>query len=97
MVYSPRIISTPGTFTVALNDRIILVEAAVGTIVLPASAVKVNPVTIIGGSSTIFGSANAILMPNGVETIDGLTSTTLTSNYQSVTLLPLAAGGWLIP
>jgi hypothetical protein len=96
LVYSPRIISTPGTFTVAVNDRVVLVEAAAGTIVLPASATKVNPVTIIGGSSTIFGSANAILLPNGAEKIDGLDSTTLTGNYQSITLLPLAAGGWLV-
>ena len=96
LVYLPRIISTPGTFTVAVNDRIILVEASAGTIVLPASATKVNPVTIIGGSSTIFGSNNAILLPNGIETVDGLSSVTLTGNYQSITLLPLAAGGWLV-
>ena len=80
----------------AANDRVILVEAAAGTIVLPASATKVNPVTIIGGASTIFGSANAVLMPNGSEKIDGLSSATLTGNYQSITLLPLAAGGWLV-
>ncbi len=96
LVYSPRIISTPGTFTVAVNDRVILVEASAGTIVFPASATKVNPVTIIGGASTIFGSANAILLPNGAEKIDGLASVTLTGNYQSITLLPLAAGGWLV-
>lgn len=96
LVYLPRVILTPGTFTVAVNDRIILVEQHVGTIVLPPASTKVNPVTIIGGSSTIFGSNNAILLPNGVETIDGLLSATLTGNYQSITLLPLAGGSWLV-
>lgn len=96
IVYNPRIITLPGTFTVGLLDRIILVEAPAGTIVLPASASKLNPVTIIGGTGTIFGSNNAILTPNGSEHIDGMALVTLTGNYQTATLLPLAAGGWLI-
>ena len=96
IVYQPRVISAPGNFTVALNDRIILVEEPASTIFLPSAATKVNPVTIIGGAGSIFGSHNAVLLPNGGDTIDGLSPVTLTGNYQSITLLPLAGGNWLI-
>jgi hypothetical protein len=96
LVQSPRIITLAGPVTVANSDRIILIEAPVGTIVLGAATAKVNPVTIIGGAGSIFGSNNAVLLPYGGDTIDGLSSTTLTGNYQSITLLPLAAGGWLV-
>lgn len=95
-MYRPRVISTPGTFTVGVSDRIILVDAPAGTIVLPLASAKVNPVTIIGNAGSIFGSNNAILLPAGGDTIDGLTSTTLTGNYQAITLLPLAGGNWLV-
>lgn len=96
IVFNPRIIGSPGNITVGVNDRIILIEASVPSIILPAAATKVNPVTIIGGGSTIFGSNTAILIPSGGELISGLSRTTLVSNYQSITLLPLAAGGWLM-
>ena len=94
--FNPRIISSPGNITVGVNDRIILIEASVPSIILPAAATKVNPVTIIGDGSTIFGSNTAILIPSSGELISGLSRTTLVSNYQSITLLPLAAGGWLM-
>lgn len=95
-VLKPRIISVFGAFTVSSTDRIILVDNPAGTIYLPAAANKVNPVTIIGNSSTIFGSANSLILPNGAETISGLLMTTLTANYQAITLLPLPGGGWLM-
>ena len=96
IVQSPRVISATGNFTVGVTDRIILVEAAASTIFLPAGATKLNPVTIIGDAGTIFGSNNAVLLPNGSETISSLARLTLTGNYQSITLLPLAAGGYLV-
>jgi hypothetical protein len=74
-----------------------VIEANVPTITLPASATKLNPVTIIGNASGIFSVHNAVFAPNGSEKIDGLsTPPSLTTDYQSITLLPLAAGGWLI-
>jgi hypothetical protein len=95
-VYAPRVITTAAAFTVGAIDRVILVDQAVGTIFLPSSATKLSPVTIIGNAPSVFGSGNAVLQPNGTETIDGLSSVTLTGNYQSVTLLPLSGGGWLV-
>lgn len=97
IVYNPRIINTTGTVTVGISDRIILIEANVPNINLPPASTKVNPVTIIGNAAGIFSTASATLTPNGSEKIDGqATNPVLTNDYQSITLLPLSAGGWLI-
>jgi hypothetical protein len=97
IILLPRIITVTGNITVAVTDRIILIGASVSVINLPASATKVNPVTIIGNATGIFSSHNATLTPNGAELIDGLAANpVLTADYQSITLLPLAAGGWLV-
>ena len=97
ITFLPRIISAPvASITVAVGDSIILIGAAVTTIDLPASATKLNPVTIVGNASGIFSSNNSTLIPNGTEKIDGLSTLTMTQDYQSITLLPLAAGGWLV-
>lgn len=93
--YNPRIISAPGDIAVAVTDRLILIGAAVGNINLPASATKDGPVTIIGNAAGIFSANNSTLVPNGTEKINGLAvNPVLANDYQSITLLPLAAGGW---
>ena len=96
IVFSPRIITTVGAITVAVTDLIILIGANVSTITLPASVTKINPVTIIGNAAGIFSVHNSTITPNGAETIDGLATLVLTADYQSITLYPLAAGGWRV-
>lgn len=97
IVQQPRIISSVGNITVATTDLIILIEVSVPVINLPASATKLNPVTIIGNATGIFSSNNSTVTPNGSEKIDGLSSNpVLTQDYQSITLLPLSTGGWLV-
>jgi hypothetical protein len=97
IVRSPRIISAPtATVTVAVDDLIILIGAAVTNINLPASATKTSPLYIIGNAVGIFASNNATVNPNGAETIDGAASVLLSNDYQCLTLYPLVAGGWRI-
>jgi hypothetical protein len=96
IVFLPRIITTVGGITVATTDRLILINVNVATITLPSAASKVNPVTIIGNASGIFSTHNSVITPNGGDTIDGLATTTLTTDYQSITLYPLAAGNWRV-
>ena len=95
-VNAPRVITSYSAFTVNPADRVVLIEAAVGTVFLPAAATKLNPVTIIGAISTIFGSGNAVLLPTSPELVNSFARYTMTSNFQSLTLLPLAGGGWVI-
>lgn len=97
LVKGPRLITAPGDITVAITDRIILIGAAVGNINLGASALQLCPVTIIGNAAGIFSVNNSTLVPNGTEKIDNLAvNPVLNTDYQSLTLLPLAAGGWRI-
>lgn len=97
IVYNPRIISTVGNVSVSVGDRIILINVNVPHINLPPSATKTNPVTIIGNAAGIFSVSNSTLTPSGSEKIDGLaTNPVLTGDYQSITLLPLATGGYLV-
>ena len=97
IVQSPRVISSSGTLTIATTDTVVLVGAATPVIKLPASATKVSAVTIIGNAAGIFSTTHATLTPNGGELINGLASNpVLTADYQSITLLPLAAGGWRV-
>jgi hypothetical protein len=95
ITFLPRSVTAPGNISINVGDRIVLIQANVGTITLPASATKLNPVTIVGNASGIFSTHNALINPNGAEKIDGLSSVTLQSDYQSITLLPLVSGGWV--
>ena len=96
IIFLPRIISGSGNITVATTDLTILIGASVPVINLPASATKLNPVTIIGNASGIFSTHNSTVTPNGAETIDGLSTVVLNNDYQAITLFPLAAGGWRV-
>lgn len=90
-----RVISSSGSFTIAALDRFVYVQAPAPTIVMPACATKLCPVTIYGAASTVFGSNSSTIVPNGVETINGAASQVLNQNYESVTLMPLASGGYV--
>jgi len=96
IIQSPRIINGAGNITINVVDTVVLIQASAPIINLPAAATKPSPVTIIGNAAGIFSSNNSVLTPNGAEKIDGLSTVTLTTDYQVVTLVPLAAGGWVI-
>jgi len=93
---APRVISSPGNITVAATDNVIMVQANVGTIVLPACATKQGPVRIMGAASGNFGTNNCVVIPNGVETLSGLGSLVLRTNYQVASFYPMSSGGYVI-
>ena len=93
---APRIISTPGSFTVAVSDAVILVKANAPVITLPLSSSKVGPVQIVGAATGIFSSHNAAVTPTGGDTISGLTGVTLAADYEALQLYPLASGGYVV-
>jgi hypothetical protein len=93
---APRTITAIGSFAINTTDTLVLVQASTPTITLPASATKASAVTIVGNASGIFSSRHAVVVPNGGELIDGLSTVTLQNDYQSITLVPLAAGGWVV-
>lgn len=96
LIQAPRIISAVGNITVSTTDRIIIIQASVPIITLPASITKLNPVTIVGGAVGIFSTFNSTLTPNGSEKIDGLTpNPVLQGDFQAITLVPIAFG-WII-
>ena len=90
-----RIITSPGNITVTSTDQIIIVQVSVPNINLPTSVGRTARLTILGNAAGIFSSNNSLIVPNGSEKIDGLNNVTLTVDYQSIVLLPLAAGGWI--
>ena len=95
IIQSPRSITNTGNITIATTDTIVLIGASVPDIILPAAASQSSPVTIVGSTSGIFSNHNSVLVSNGSDTIDGSTlGATLTSDFQSIMLLPLSTG-WL--
>jgi hypothetical protein len=96
LIQGPRIVNGAGGITINVVDTTVFIQASVPTISLPAAATKPSPVTIVGNAAGIFSAHNSIIDPNGAETIDGLSTVTLTVDYQTVTLIPLATGGWVI-
>jgi hypothetical protein len=90
-----RIITSPGNITVTSTDQIIIVQVSVPNINLPTSVGRTARLTILGNAAGIFSSNNSLIVPNGSEKIDGLNNVTLTVDYQSIVLQPLAAGGWV--
>ena len=95
-LYPPVIVTTSGTYTIAptqfgdtLSER-----SVAGNFQLPPAASRANqPVGIadIAGNAATF---NQTILPFGSETIMGLSSIVLTSNYEGVTLWPIPTGGW---
>lgn len=92
-IASPRLITTPGSFTVTTLDTNILISVPAPTITVPLSSTKKGKIYIYGAASTIFASNNSVLVCTGGETINGAATRTLTTNYQSIVLFPIPAGG----
>jgi hypothetical protein len=93
---APRVINVTGTITVATTDSVLLIQASVPTIRLPASSTKPFPVKILGAATGIFSTHNSIVMPTGLETISGQASVSLNVDYQVATFYPLPTGGYVV-
>lgn len=92
-----RVINTNAAVTILTTDSYVEVTVSVTVINLPASSLMLWPVRIFGaGSSGVFGTGNAVITPNGAQTISGQSSFTLGTNYQTVKLIPLSTGGWFL-
>lgn len=98
LVRAPVSVTGGGTTTIAatsFGDVLVNVNSAV-TIQLPSALLAVRfgvpqSVVDIGG----FANANNItILPFGSESIMGLSSIKLTSNFGGITLWPIATGGW---
>lgn len=95
-VAAPRVISVAGNITIAAADAVVLIQATVGTITMPACATKQGPVRIFGAASGFFGTAGSVILFNGTEKADGLGTITLGNDYQSIGLQPLSSGGYVV-
>lgn len=95
-VPTPRTITVPGSFTVAADDSVILIEASAPTITIPLSASKFGPVKIMGAAASIFSAANSVVVFTGGENASGITAFTLNVDYQVLWLYPLTAGGYIL-
>ena len=93
-VPTPRTVVS-GSFTVAVADTTILVKGSSPTIVLPLSSTKTGIVRIFGDAATVFGSVAALVIATSPDTISGLGTVTLTTNYQVMAFYPLSSGGYL--
>ncbi len=87
-INGPRSNLAPGSFTVHATDNLIFVQFSAPTITMPLASTKVGPVKIIGANSTIFGSNNSVVVFSGGELCSGLSSFTLNTNWQVVTMYP---------
>lgn len=96
-LWGPKTLTTAAAYTVTATDHVLLVTGSLGTITMPLSSTRTWPqTTVIGAASTIFGGANTVIVRSGSDTFSGLTSLTLTNNFQSVTFYALASGGYVI-
>lgn len=97
LIQQPTIISNSSGYLVSTIDTLILVIGNTPGITLPDSTSKTSPVTIVGAATGIFSANNMTLFTQNSQLIDGLASGSivLTTDYQSITLVPLASGGWV--
>lgn len=93
---TPTTLTAPGNYTVSASDRMVLVQANVGTIVMPSGTVRTGNVVIAGATSLNFGTNKCVLLPTAPDTFSGLSQITLGTNYQSIALYALASGGYLV-
>lgn len=91
-----RVISTPGAVTILAADALVEITVSVSVINLPASSLKLWPVRIAGNAAGVFSTKNSVVTPNGTDKISGASSLTLTIDYQTINLIPLASGGWVL-
>ena len=91
-----NITSVTGTYTVADNDEVLIVNTLLGAldVDLPAASGQAGRVLVIIDSRGNFGTNACSVDPNGTEMIDGTsTSLALNTNYQGVTIV-CDGSGW---
>lgn len=89
------VVSKTTTYSVAATDDVVLCSGSAFTVTLPAaSALSGRVITIKKTDSTL---ANIITIARaGSDTIDGATSTTLNTQYESVTLVSDGTSAWSV-
>lgn len=98
LISEPRIITAAGDVTVADDDLAIYMQQTVPQavdILLPPSADKTGPVYICDANG-VSGANNFRLVPDGAETIVGLTEYFINANYMSLNLRPVSGQGWVL-
>lgn len=97
IINPPTAVNNVSGYTSLTTDTLILVTGNTPGITLVDSTTKSSPVTIVGAATGIFSTYNTTLLTTNSQTIDGLASGTvvLTTDYQSITLVPLVSGGWV--
>lgn len=98
-----RTVTDAGAVTILSTDAVVLLNKGdAAPINLPASAtwlaeMGANGVPLfikdISGNASSF---NQTITPNGAETIDGLSTVVIATDFQGFNLFPKAAGGWTI-
>jgi hypothetical protein len=98
MVYTQnaRSISVSGAVTITATDSLVEITVSVSVINLPASSLKLWPVRIAGNAAGVFSTKNSVITPNGTDKLSGQNNLTLTVDYQTVNLIPLPTGGWIV-
>lgn len=92
----PTTLSVASAYTVVPNDRVVLVSAAVGTIVLGAATLRAGNLTIMGTSTLFFGTNSVVLLPTGADKISGAGSLVLNRGFQATVLYALPSGGYVV-
>lgn len=98
LITAPRTITVAGDVTVAASDVAIYMRQTVAqavNIILPAAASKTGPVFVCDANG-VAASNNFTLVPNGAETIVGLSSYAIDANYMSLNLRPISGVGWVL-
>lgn len=95
-VAAPTTLSAASAYTVVPADRVVLVSAAVGTIVLGAATLRAGNLTIMGTSTLFFGTNSVVLLPTGADKISGAGSLVLNRGFQATVLYALPSGGYVV-
>lgn len=98
LISAPRTVTAAGNVTVATTDLSIYMRQTVPQavdILLPAASSKIGPVYVCDVNG-VAAANNFRLVPNGAETIVGLTEYLINTNYMSLNLRPIAGQGWVL-
>jgi hypothetical protein len=87
----PRTVAS-GSFTVLTTDVAVFVSGSSPSIYLPAASLVTSPFAILGASGTVFGSANAKVIASGADTLSGVGTLTLSTNYMVAYFYPVGGG-----
>lgn len=97
LTWNTVVVTTGASYSVTPTDDLVIVQKTTGsatTVNLPSSTSRQRPCYIKDGKGDA-GTNTVTIVPAG-ETIDGLTSLPITTNYGSVMVAPNPAGGWVV-